>query len=124
MSENDLVTVPVNVQNWKDKPSVFTTVKTWILDSTGVAGPNNVQICDDECYRISMIVKPIDQDIAITTDVPVHSPDTSSATVAPQGAHISKGDDPWVFGGTGPMWINTVTVATRVVVVKEYESRR
>jgi hypothetical protein len=119
--------VPVKVINWDEKKEpkpeiVKTTVKTYVLDATGAVGPKNVQVCDYEPRRVRLEIVAIDQDITVTTDVPVASPDTSSVTVAPQGRHVPKIPAyPFITNGSDAFWINSLTATTRVTVTREFK---
>lgn len=100
-----------------------TMLKTYLLDPTSVAGPDFVQIASYEPNRVRMTVRSIDQDVVITKEPPVVSPDTSSITQAPTGLQIAHGAIPAEhFYGPDAFWVNTLsgTGATRVVVKKEY----
>lgn len=127
---NDVTPVPV-VIDWTEiknfarewaKPRVVrkTTVRTYLLDITGANGPAMIQVCDYEPSRVRMTIQPIDADITVTGESPLKSPDVSSATVAPQGAHLAKGIQPYEFWGPDALWLNSLTGTTRVTVIKEY----
>jgi len=123
MGGDDTVTtspVPVEIKNWADpiKPPFVkkTTLKTYILDVTN----STFQISDFEPKRYRMAIYAIDGDIAVTLNVPVESPGVSSPAIAPEGAHLPMSVDPHEFFGPDAMWINVLTDATRVTVIKEY----
>lgn len=118
---------PQTVQNFANaaKPPQVkgTIIKTYLLDAAGVLGGTGkwVQICDYEPKRVRMLIKPIDQPVALTLESPVTSPDTSSATVAPQGGHLATTTDQgYEFFGPDAMWLNSLNTTTRVLVIKEY----
>lgn len=125
-------TVPVAITNWTDhpaKPRIVskTTVRTYVLDGTATGittGLANIQICDYEPSRVRILIQPMDQAIALTTEVPRVSPDTSTAALAPQGEYIPPvATKPYPTEKFGPdaFWINTLgATTTRVTVVKEY----
>lgn len=119
--------VKVLVDNWPERKRKIdkTTLRTFILDpaSTGQGGRSSVQIADYEAKRIRMTVRPIDADMTVTTEAPVKSPDVSSTTTPPQGAHLVANPTgyPEHFYGPDAFWANALTTITRVVVKKEYE---
>lgn len=128
-----VVPVPVlldekTIRNWAEaaKPPVIknTTAKTYLLDAAGtppIGQGRMAQICDYEPKRVRVVIKPIDQAVALTFEPPTSSPDTSSATVAPQGAHLAvTNDEGYKFFGPDAMWVNSITGTTRVTVIKEY----
>lgn len=118
--------VPVEIKNWADpiRPPFVkkTTIKTYIIDPTGAAGPKNVQICDYEPKRLRLSINVIDAAVSMTLDAPVASPDASTASTAPQGGYlpISVSAPDYEFFGPDAMWLNSLTAVTRVTVVKEY----
>jgi hypothetical protein len=112
--------VDVLIKNWPAAKGTNTVAKTYILDPAGVNGPTNVQICDYEPTRESVFILTVDSSIVLTVDPPVKSPDTSSATAAPTGAHLSAGSVGFYFRNKDPMWINSLAASTRVTVVKIY----
>lgn len=120
--------IPVEVKNWAEpvKPPFVkkTTLKTYVLDPTGAGGQKSVQIADYEPHRYRLAVQVIDASVAITTDAPNASPDTSAAGVAPQGLYLppNVASKPYEFGGPDAFFLNTLTgsAITRVTVVKEY----
>ena len=124
------LTNPEDIKNFADPPArppyvKKTTVKTYILDPAGAAtgnGPTQVQICDYEPKRLRLTIQPIDVAVTVTLDAPTKSPDTTSASVAPQGAYLPPipAGRPYEFFGPDAMWLNSLTAVTRVTVVKEY----
>jgi hypothetical protein len=121
--------VEVVVKNWTDNPAKTelvkrTTVHTYVLDPANVNVPDRyLSICGYEPNRVRMVVDVIDAAIALTTEVPKVSPDTSAAGVAPQqGRYLptSAGFDGYTFFGPDAMWINSLAAVTRVTVTKEY----
>lgn len=127
--DNAFRPLPVIVQNWPDKAASpakvpQTTIKTWIIDAAGTNGPKMVQIAAYEPARVRLAVQVLDQDVTITDDPPVASPDTSTATLAPQGRHLPANTGiEYEFLGAGPFWLNSISgkTATRVTVTKEYK---
>lgn len=120
--------VPVEIKNWSDgtaKPRLVkkTTLKTYVLDPAGVAGPKNVQISEYEPKRVRMVVTVIDDHVALLLEPPIISPDVDNPQLAPQGLFIRGAGTnlPYPFYGPDAMWLNSLAVATRVTVVKEYE---
>lgn len=125
-------TIPVRLVNPGDikndappaKPPYVkrTTIKTWVIDPTGVNGPANVQICDYEPTRLRMAIQVIDVSVALTKESPNKSPDTSTASSAPQGLYLppNVAAQPYEFFGPDAFWVNSLTAVTRVTVVKEY----
>lgn len=116
--------VPVEIKNWAEpaKPPYVknTTLKTYILDPLGAAGPKSVQITDYEPRRMRLVVIVVDAAIAILTDPPIAVPDTSTASLAPQGLHLPISTIPVEFFGPDAMWLNNLGTVTRVSVIKEY----
>lgn len=121
--------VDVNIKNWADvsaKPRVVkrTTVKTWVLDSTGAAGAKFQQIASYEPDRVRMWIMVNDFAVAILIDPPNFSPDPNNAAgTAPQGAFlpVNTNATPYEFFGPDAFWINSVAAgAGRVTVIKEY----
>lgn len=98
-----------------------TSLRTYVIDP---ANPDvqsrRPQICDYEPKRVRMAIYVIDVAVALTLEVPINSPDTTSASAAPQGAYLPPRDNPYEFFGPDAMWLNALTAVTRVVVVKEY----
>lgn len=125
MSGDERIANPVEVviKNWGEsvKPPTIknTTVKTYILDPAGLAGPKNIQICEYEPRRMRCTVAVYDSPVALTLDPPVNSPGTSTASLAPEGLHLGTAYD-YDFFGPDNMWINSITAVTRVGVTKEY----
>lgn len=124
MSE-PIETVPVEIKNWADpiKPPYVkrTSFKTWIIDPAGVAGPKSVAFCSYEPTRFRMLIQVIDVAVTVTTDSPVASPDTSTASVAPQGLYLPPTlNYRYEFLGPDAMYLNALTAVTRVTVQKEY----
>ena len=99
-----------------------TTLKTYIIDPTAANGPKNVQICDYEPTRLRLAIQVIDVAVTLTLDPPTASPDATTATTAPQGLYMppNVASKPYEFFGPDSMWLNSLTGATRVTVVKEY----
>lgn len=125
MHESLMERVPVDV-DFSKAPSVPCVVKsttvTLILDATGAIGPKFAQLCDYEPNRMRLVVTPIDQDVVVAVTQPVASPDTSSATVAPQGTHVAKVPAfPFVTMGPDAFWVNSIAGTTRVTVLREYK---
>lgn len=117
--------VPVQVTNWAppaEPPAIKnTTLKTYILDSTGATGDKKYQISDYEPRRVRMAIWVLDQNITLLTEVPTESPNISSGlTVAPQGALLPVSVVPYEFYGPDAFFINSLNATARVVVVKEY----
>jgi len=115
------------VKNYADPPArppfvKKTTVKTYIIDPTGANGPKNVQICDYEPMRLRLAIQVIDVAVTLTLDSPTSSPDTTTASTAPQGLYLPPipANTPYEFFGPDAMWLNSLTAVTRVTVVKEY----
>ena len=115
------------IKNFADPPAKppfvkKTTIKTWIIDPTGVAGPKNTQICDYEPTRLRMAIQVIDVSVTLTRETPVTSPDTSTASSAPQGLYLppNVAAQPYEFFGPDAFWLNSLTAVTRVTVIKEY----
>lgn len=119
--------VPVEIKNYADfyaKPKVVqrTTLKTYVIDG-GVEDLKRVQIADYEPSRLRMVVQVIDGPVAITTEVPVTSPDLNAAGTPPQGRHLPASQNlEYVFLGPDAFWLNSVATGptTRVTVTKEY----
>lgn len=128
----DTPVLAVAVTNWPNpdrdaKPinSVYvTTLRTYVIDpaATTIDGGRRVQISDYEPNRVRMTIRPIDAAVAVTLEQPTASPDSGVATVAPQGlylpANVNGPAEP--FYGPDAMWLNSLTTATRVSVIKEY----
>jgi hypothetical protein len=116
----------MEIKNWPDpiKPPYVkkTTVKTYVVDPAGTAGPKNVQICDYEPRRYRMSIQVVDVSVTLTMESPVASPDVSTASAAPQGLYLPPNitSDNYEFNGPDAFWINSLTAVTRVTVVKEY----
>ena len=116
--------IPVEIKNWADpiKPPFVrrSTFKTHVLDPA--VEPTFVQICDYEPKRYRMAINVIDVSVTLTLDVPVNSPDTTTASLAPQGLYLPVNENkaPYEFFGPDAMWLNALTAVTRVTVVKEY----
>lgn len=128
MEDNDRIAKPVQVEikNWADsaKPPTVkkSTLKTYIIDPTAVAGPKNVQIADYEPLRFRLLIQVIDVAVALTLEVPTTSPDVSTASIAPQGRYLppNVASPEYVFLGPDAFWLNSLTAVTRVTVTKEY----
>ena len=118
--------VPVEIKNWAEpiKPPAVknTTVKTYIIDPASPTGFQNVQITDFEPRRLRMTIMVIDSAVALLTQPPVNSPDTSSASLANDGGYLPPNINgvPYVYYGPDAFWLNALTTVTRVTVVKEY----
>lgn len=122
----------VHVVNWKDAPKApepvtckKTTLKTWALQGSGVAPGDTLwkQICDYEPNRTRLVIQVYDQDIDLTTEVPVHSPDVDVAGQAPQGRFLPASNTvQYIFYGPDAFYINPLNAAgARVTVTKEYK---
>jgi hypothetical protein len=129
MSTEEMTTthpVPVEVKNFADpiKPPYVkrTTFKTYIIDPAGLAGPKNVAICSYEPKRFRMMIQVIDVAVTLTLESPVASPDTTNASLAPQGLYLppNVATRPYEFLGPDEMFLNALTAVTRVTVAKEY----
>lgn len=117
--------VPVSVTNWAppaEPPAIKnTTLKTYILDSTGVNGDTKYQISDYEPRRVRLAIWVLDQNITLLTEIPTQSPNISAgATTAPQGALLPISNIPYEFFGPDAFFINSLNATARVIVVKEY----
>lgn len=99
-----------------------TTVMTYVLDPADINGRTFYQICAEEPTRYRLLIQNWTASIAVLGQKPRVSPDTASATVAPEGAFMtaSDGRKPWEFYGTDALWINSLGTITLVTVVKEY----
>jgi hypothetical protein len=98
-----------------------TSLKTYVLDPAGLVGAGKyAQISDFEPRRIRMAIYVVDVAVALTMEQPVTSPDTTSASAAPQGLYMPPRDNPYEFFGPDAFWLNSLTAVTRVSVVKEY----
>lgn len=98
--------VPVRVSNWPDTEPVGvkkTTLKTYALSATQ-------QICDYEPKRRRMSIQVYDLPVALTTESPVTSPDTSNETTAPQGLYLAPSEIPYEFYGPDAFWLNPLTI--------------
>jgi len=118
---------PEDIKNYADPPAKppyvkRTTVKTWIIDPTAANGPAQTQICDYEPTRMRMAIQVIDVAVALLRDPPTKTPDTSTASTAPQGLYLppNAGAQPYEFFGPDAFWLNSLTAVTRVTVIKEY----
>ena len=123
--ELDTHTVPVEIKNWADpiKPPYVkrSTFKTWIIDPTGTTGPKNTAICSYEPLRFRMVIQVIDAAVALLLDTPVASPDSGVIGLAPQGLYLPLAlAYRYEFLGPDVMFLNALTAATRVTVLKEY----
>lgn len=100
----------------------LTVCKTWVLDPAKIAGPSYQQICQEEPTRYRLTVKAWTAAIAVCDSLPRTSPDTATATAAPEGAYVNANDgaDPWEFFGQDALWVNSLGTVTLVTVVKEY----
>lgn len=121
------ITNPEDIKNYADPPAKppyvkRTTVKTWIIDSTGANGPTQTQICDYEPTRMRMAIQVIDVAVTLLRDPPTKSPDTSTASLAPQGLYLppNVAAQPYEFFGPDAFWLNSLTAVTRVTIIKEY----
>lgn len=121
--------VPVEVQNWappiKDPVVKTTSLKTYILDPAGTAGPKNIQITDYEPGRMRLEIQVIDVAVVLTLDPPVSSPDTCTASTAPGsgGRYLppnNTANSGYEFYGPDAFWLNSLTAVTRITVTKEY----
>lgn len=135
MTDPNARIVPVEISNLGDVVKNFadviakprfvrhTTFNTIILDSTDALFRKMAQICDYEPSRIRMVIRTLDQPIAILTEIPHVSPDTSSVTVPPAGLHLPTVATAPLneFFGPDAMWANTLVAGTtRVTILKEY----
>lgn len=121
------ITNPEDIKNYADPPAKppyvrKTTIKTQIIDPTGLAGPKNLQICDYEPKRLRVAIQVIDVAVALTMEPPTTSPDATTASTAPQGLYMppNAGNRPYEFYGPDAFWLNSLTAVTRVTIVKEY----
>lgn len=118
--------IPLEIKNWPDpiKPPYVksTTIKTYVIDPTGAAGPKSAQICDYEPRRYRLAIQVIDVAVTMTKESPVASPDTTAAGIAPQGLYLppNVATQPYEFNGPDAFFLNSLTGVTRVTVVKEY----
>jgi len=119
--------VPVEIRNWAPpaKPPYVknTTVKTYVIDPAATVSNGNVQITDSEPNRIRLAIIVVDAAVALTTEVPITSPDVTSVSAAPQGAYLPVNaitGQPYEFFGPNAFWLNPVSTVTRVTVIKEY----
>lgn len=117
--------VPVTVMNWAppaDPPCLKnTSLKTYVIDSAGAAGPTYVQISDYEPRRVRVAIWVLDQNITLLTSVPNAQSNLGvSATIAAEGALLPVSNIPYEFYGPDAFWINSLNSTARVVVVKEY----
>ena len=119
--------VAVTVTNWAPpvKPPFVknTTLRTYIIDPANAnVNDRRVQISDFEPGRLRVAIIVVDAGVALLTDVPVTTPDTSSATVANQGAYlpVNVNGVPYEFFGPDSLWLNALATVTRVTVIKEY----
>lgn len=118
--------VPVEIKNWAPaiKPPYVknTTVRTYIVDPAGAANNKNLSIAGFEPSRLRMALVVIDAAVAITTDQPSTSPDTSSTAAANIGGYLPPNINgtPYEFFGPDTFWLNSLTTITRVTVIKEY----
>lgn len=130
MTEIDLNTpVPVRIdwteiKNWASqwaKPKVVarTTIRTYVIDPAD-SDHSRIQIAEYEPKRMRTAIHVIDSDVSLTLEVPVKSPDATTANTAPQGGYLPVRTEDYVFYGPDAMWLNALTAVTRVVVVKEY----
>lgn len=121
--------VDVNVKNWAPqiKPPYVkkTTIRTYVIDPTGATGVGKfVQIGDYEPNRMRIAIIVSDFPVSLTTDTPVASPDTSTVSVAPQGAYlpVNANATPYELFGPDAFWLNSIATSTagRVTVIKEF----
>lgn len=131
MTDIDLNTpVPVRlidlneIKNWAErwaKPKVVTktTTRTYIVDPAN-ADLERIQISEYEPKRVRTAIHVIDDDVALTLEVPVASPDATTPSTAPQGRYMPARTEDYVFYGPDAMWLNSLTAVTRVTVTKEY----
>jgi hypothetical protein len=114
------------IKNWATpiKPPYVkkTTLKTYILDPTAANGPKNVQICDYEPTRMRIAIQVIDVAVTLTNEPPTSSPDTTTASTAPQGRYLppNVASKEYELFGPDAFWLNSLTAVTRVTVTKEY----
>jgi len=131
MTDIDLNTpVPVRLIDWSEiknwaerwaKPKVVTktTVRTYIVNPAN-ADFERVQISEYEPKKMRTVINVVDDDVTLTLEVPTTSPDTTTASLAPQGLYMPARTEDYVFYGPDAMWLNSLTAVTRVTVVKEY----
>lgn len=116
--------VQVEVKNWAEsaKPPVVrnTTLKTWVIDPAGAAGPAQVQIAAEEPTRLRMAIIVSDQPVALCKEKPSVTPDTNTVSTAPEGAYLAVTPRPYEFFGPDAFWLNAVGTVGRVTVIKEY----
>lgn len=108
-----------------DAPIKKTTPRTVILDPTGVAGPKQLEISGLDPAREVLIIQVIDAACAITTEVPVASPDTCTISLACQGRYLpATVNFEYRFCGQDAFWLNSLTGnPTRVTITREYRSK-
>ena len=112
------------IKNWAErwaKPRVVsrTTTRTYIIDPAS-DDFDNVQIADYEPSRMRTVIHVIDDDVTLTLESPVTSPDTTTTSVAPQGRYMPARTEEYILYGPDAMWLNSLTAVTRVTVTKEY----
>lgn len=124
---NDLVVVPVTIQNsaeLKAEPRYVkkTTVKTYVIDPAASDTTQRwAQIAEYEPSRVRTVIQVIDAACALTLEAPISKPDPAAATVAPQGRYLPNSTAfEYVLFGPDAMWINSMAAVTRVTVTKEY----
>lgn len=99
--------VEVTVKNYTDmvaKPRDIkkTTLHTYLIDPAGVTGLKNVQITDYEPKRIRTLIQVYDNPVALTTDSPGTSPDTSAADHTLSQGRLLMPDPSMVYEFWGP----------------------
>jgi len=118
--------INAEIKNWGEaaRPPYVknTTLRTYVIDPAGTAGPKNVQITDFEPRRLRMAIQVIDVAVTMTAEPPTASPDATTASTAPQGLYMppNVAAQPYEFFGPDAFWLNALTAVTRVTVVKEY----
>lgn len=127
-SPTDRIATPieVNIKNWPDPPAKApvvknTTVKTYIIDPANASvNDRRPQIADFEPKRLRMAIYVVDSAVALTNEQPTTSPDASTATSAPQGGYLPVSTVAYELFGPDAWWLNAISGATRVTVIKEY----
>jgi hypothetical protein len=69
-----------------------------------------------------LVIQVIDVAVTLTNEYPVTSPDTSTASLAPQGLYLPPSlNERYEFFGPDAFWLNSLSAVTRVTVMKEYK---
>lgn len=128
-ADSDAVgTVSVEVKNYADfqaKPRFVrrSTVRTYIIDPAGAAGPKMLAFTGYEPDRVRTEIRVYDNPVAVTLDAPVSTPDDGGMGVAPQGMFMPVTTTvPYEFFGPDAMWLNSIAGANpaKVTVLREY----